>query len=65
LFSLIIPFTPKVKGYIVFEERHVKGGRKRLRPNEVYTFLISITSAVDLAITVCPSERCALRNFKS
>jgi len=35
------------------------------RPHKVYIFLISITSQVDLAMSVCPCERCDLGNSKS
>jgi len=54
---IIIPVTRRVKGYTRFIGMYVTGRRKRFRPYKVYIFLIRITSRVDLAMYVCPSER--------
>jgi len=37
--------------------KYVTGRRKRFRPHKVYIFLTRITSRVDLAMSVCLSDR--------
>jgi len=54
---IVIPATRKVKGYTRFVGKYVAGRSKRFQPHKVYIFLITITSRVDLAMSVCPYER--------
>jgi len=54
---VFIPVTRRVKGYTRFVGKYVTGRRKRFRPHKVYIFLIRNTSRVDLAMSVCPSDR--------
>jgi len=62
---LLIPGTRRVKGCTRFVGMYVTDRRKRFRSHKVYIFLIRITSRVDLAMSVCPYERCDLGNYKS
>jgi len=55
--SVFILVTRRVKGYTRFVGKYVTGKRKRFIPHKVYIFLIRITSRVDLAMSVCPSDR--------
>jgi len=57
--------STRVKGYTRFVGKYVTGRRKRFLPHKVYIFLIRITNRFDLAISVCPYERCDLENYKS
>jgi len=43
--------------YTRFDEKYAKGRRKRFRHYKEYIYLISITSRVDLAMSVCLSVR--------
>jgi len=62
---VIIPVTRRVKGYTRLVGKYVTGRRKRFRPDKLYIFLIRIINGVDLAMSVCPYERCDLGNYKS
>jgi len=61
-----IPVARRVKGYTRFVGKYVTGRRNLFRTHKEYIFLIRITSRVDLAMSVCPSdERWDLGNYKS
>jgi len=49
---------------IIFDEKYATGRRKRSQPHKVYILWISITSWVNLAMSVYPYERCDPRNYK-
>jgi len=65
VYVMFIPVTRRLKGYTRFVGKYATGRGKRFRPHKVYIFLIGITSRVDLAMSVCPDERCDLGNYKS
>jgi len=64
-YKLFIPVTRRVKAYTRFVGKYVTGRRKRFRPHKIDIFFIRITSRVDLAMSVCPYERCDLRNYNN
>jgi len=67
VFIIFIPVTRRVKGYTRFVGKYVTGRRKRFRPHKVYSFLIRITSRVDLDVRLSfrPDERWNLGKYKS
>jgi len=59
--SIFISVTRRVKGSTRFVGKYVTGRRMHFWPHKVYIFLITITSRVDLAMSVCPPVRLSAR----